>query len=526
MNDDKIHGPWFFGYLMLTAILCGGFVMVVEVLGSRVLGPFFGVGLFVWTSLIAVALLSLALGYWLAGIWADKREHPDNLYAIIFIAGLLVLLTPFIKVPVLALCMPLGLRWGAFVSTFILFGPSLFVLGCVSPYLIKIATKEFHSIGRTVGLFSAISTLGSTIGTVATGFFLIAYFHVDVIFALSSLVLISISVIYFVLFRKRYWFLLALLIPILSWPVYEPIDLIMSDGTHMQEVSDRSSYYGHIKVIDYTFGDKHVRDLLIDGLTQGGFDMVNRVSLYEYPYLMQVIPYGLHTEGERALIVGLGAGVIPMWYESKGVRVDAVEIDPVVVEIAQEYFDYKVSGETYVNDARYFLSNNQQRYDYIMMDVFNGDLTPGLLISLEAFKLVKRSLTDDGIFTINLIANIKDNTAGTHSVLNTLKLVFEHVNYYPIYKGRDTEITNVIVVAYNGKEKRLDHRTLSESHYYPGLRQTVMNSVMQPLTLAAPERTPIILRDDYNPLDTWDSETREAVRNNILQSRELSLLMN
>ena len=187
-HKEKIHSPWFFAYLMLTAVLCGGFVMVVEVLGSRVIGPFFGVGLFVWTSLIAVALLSLALGYWIAGYWADKREHPDYLFGIIIVGGLLVLLIPFLKGIVLELCMPLGLRWGAFTSTLLLFGPPLFVLGCVSPYLIKIATKEFHLIGRTVGRFYALSTLGSTVGTTATGFFLIANFRVDSVFVLSAAV--------------------------------------------------------------------------------------------------------------------------------------------------------------------------------------------------------------------------------------------------------------------------------------------------------------------------------------------------
>ncbi len=134
--------------------------MVVEVLGSRVVGPFFGVSLFVWTSLIAVTLIALAAGYAVGGFLADRRGTPSTLYAIIFAAGLLVLLIPMLKMPVLKLAMALGLRTGSFTATLVLFGPSLFLLGCVSPILVKIATRELANLGRTVGGFYALSTVG------------------------------------------------------------------------------------------------------------------------------------------------------------------------------------------------------------------------------------------------------------------------------------------------------------------------------------------------------------------------------
>lgn len=520
-SKEKIHSPWFFAYLMLTAVLCGGFVMVVEVLGSRVIGPFFGVGLFVWTSLIAVALLSLALGYWIAGYWADKRDHPDYLYGIVIVGGLLVLLIPFTKDWVLQLCMPLGLRWGAFSSTLLLFGLPLFVLGCVSPYLVKIATKEFHLIGRTVGRFYALSTLGSTVGTTATGFFLIANFRVDTIFVLSAAVLMGLGVIYFTLFRQRYWVALLLLLPVICWPTYQPMDKVAENGTRITEVGDRSSYYGHIRVLDYRYQDRHVRDMLIDGLTQGGVDMVSGLPLYEYPYMMQALPYGLNKEGKEALMIGLGAGMIPVWYERQGVRVDVVEIDPLVVEVAEEFFGFAVSGDVHINDARYFLSSNQKQYDYLLMDVFNGDLTPGLLISHEAFQLVKRSLKDDGIFSINLIADIQENTAGIHSILATLQTQFEHVSYYPVYHGEGQGITNIVVLAYNGSPKGLDYEVLDSMDYYPGLKQSVFNSITSPKVLADPQREIIVLRDDYNPLDTWDSAMREEVRSTIMRNQQI-----
>ena len=178
-------------FLLVTALVCGAAVMVIEVLGSRVVGPFFGVSLFVWTSLICVTLIALALGYWIGGILADRRGHPAELFLMIAASGLFVLLIPWIKSPVLEASMPLGLRTGAFVSTLVLFGPSLVLLGCVSPYLVKIASRTFANIGRTVGGLYALSTLGSVVGTGLTGFLLVAHFGVNQAFHAIGITLLG-----------------------------------------------------------------------------------------------------------------------------------------------------------------------------------------------------------------------------------------------------------------------------------------------------------------------------------------------
>jgi len=130
------HSKGFIAYLIVTAALCGALVMVIEVLGSRVIGPFFGASLFVWTSLITVAMIALAAGYAIGGRLSDQKSSPDWLYGIIMVSGVLVILTTVLKGVMLQMCLPLGLRWGALVSAMLLFGPSLFLLGCVSPYVV------------------------------------------------------------------------------------------------------------------------------------------------------------------------------------------------------------------------------------------------------------------------------------------------------------------------------------------------------------------------------------------------------
>ena len=73
--------------MMATAVLCGALVMAIEILGARLISPFFGVSLYVWTSLIGVTLVSLAGGYAVGGIVADRSGTPGRLYLIILLAG-------------------------------------------------------------------------------------------------------------------------------------------------------------------------------------------------------------------------------------------------------------------------------------------------------------------------------------------------------------------------------------------------------------------------------------------------------
>ena len=179
--------------------------MVIEVLGSRVIGPYFGVSLFVWTSLISVAMLALAGGYASGGFLSDRYPNPIGMYLIILCAGLLVLLIPALKSPVIEFTTSMGLRAGTFTASVILFGPSLFLLGCVSPYLVRIAANEMTQLGTTVGGFYAVSTLGSVVGTVITGFVLVAWMGVSAIFNLAGGILITLSVVYMLAARRFRW---------------------------------------------------------------------------------------------------------------------------------------------------------------------------------------------------------------------------------------------------------------------------------------------------------------------------------
>jgi hypothetical protein len=161
-------------YLYLIVVVSGAAVLAVKILGTRILSPFYGVSLFLWSALITVTLAALSLGYAVGGRWADKNATLSRLCTLVAGAGVWLLLIPWIKQPLLVLMESLGLRFAVLISAFVLFAPPLTLLGMVSPYAIKLKTASLNVVGRTTGSLYAMSNVLSVMSTALTYFFLIS----------------------------------------------------------------------------------------------------------------------------------------------------------------------------------------------------------------------------------------------------------------------------------------------------------------------------------------------------------------
>ena len=515
-------------YLLLTAGLCGAIVMLVQVLGSRVIGPFFGVSLFVWTSLITVTLVALALGYVFGGRLADRSNSPDMLYAIVLAAGVCVLLIPLLQTVVLKACGGLGLRVGSLVAASLLFGPALFLLGCVSPFLVRLLANEMKSLGRTVGGLYALSTAGSFAGTVTTGFFLIGTLGVSRIFLMAGLLLCVLGLTYFLAFRRsRVAAFSAALLPfsLMLAPVDSLPSKTLADGTQASVIEKRDSFYGNLRVVDYRSAAHYTRELVIDGLIQGGADVSSGLSVYEYPYLMQFLPRALHPAGRSSLVIGLGAGFVPRWYGARGIDTEVVDIDPQVADLARKHFDFPASIPVHIQDARRFLAQSQRRFDYIVLDVFSGDTTPGHLLSVEAMQLLGDRLNPQGVLAINLIGSLQRENFMTASVIRSLQTVFEQVQIHPL--SRDTtqaKSANLVVIAYRGAPREPNAALYAQEAIHPMARDLVIHALQNRFSF--PAGTPaMLLTDDFNPIDLRDLWMKEDVRKNILETTDPDILL-
>lgn len=177
--------------------LSGAVFLGLEIVASRVIAPFFGNSIYVWGSLISVFLLALSIGYFLGGILADRMPNFRTLSVIIFLAGLLVLLVPFIHESLGLLIS--GLDWDLrfavlFAVSAYFLAPSI-LMGMVSPYIVKLNTKELSVLGQSAGNVYAISTLGSITGALLVSFVLITAFGTRAILWGSGLTLLFIAML-------------------------------------------------------------------------------------------------------------------------------------------------------------------------------------------------------------------------------------------------------------------------------------------------------------------------------------------
>lgn len=510
-------------FVLITAAITGALVMAIEVLGARAVAPFFGVSLFVWTALIAVTLLALSVGYLIGGILADrKNSSPGLLFGLIGAAGVLVLLIPLVKVPVFQATLPLGLRWGTLTSATILFGPPLFLLGCVSPYVVRLATQEWNRLGRTVGLLYALSTAGSVFGTLITGYYVIAAWGVSRAFQVVGIMLLVLAAIYFAVFRGR---LAVLLLPVLALAagvvVPKASNATMPDGTQVNLIDTRDGFYGRVQVIEYKGAAAHTREMVIDALIQGGIDANTGQSVYAYPELLAHLALSANPHGKRALVIGLGPAIMPRLFSERGIETEIVDIDPTVVAVARTHFGLPYTLQVHLADARYFLTTNTSHYDYIVLDVFSGDTTPGHLLTREALELVRARLAPGGVLALNMVGSLGKDKFITVSVMRTLESVFPWIKVVPMFAPGD--VGNIEVVAGLG-EPLINVPFFNEIDAHPLARAALLKATTQP-PVTIDTQSGIILTDDYNPIDVLDLPMKEEVRRGILQSTPHALLL-
>ncbi len=177
--------------LAVIVFICGAAVMVLEIVGSRILAPYLGSSIIVWSSLIGIVLGSLSLGSWWGGKLADRNPSYRALAFIIFLAAVFTAAIAFSKASTLDTLQHYAgsIHLASSLATLILFAPPSVLLGMVPPYAVRLKIRDLQEAGRTVGGLYAISSVGSIFGTFLTGFVLIASFGSTNILFILALVL-------------------------------------------------------------------------------------------------------------------------------------------------------------------------------------------------------------------------------------------------------------------------------------------------------------------------------------------------
>jgi len=162
--------------LYLLSFIEGACVMAAELLGAKMLAPFFGASLYVWSTVLAITLGGLASGYFAGGRLSNKDNSSKLLFYIILLAAAFLALMPFSAKFLLHYLTTVSLLPALLIASMVFLLPPVFLMGMVSPLLISAIAKDEKESGRVAGSIYAISTCGGILATFLLGFYIIPEF--------------------------------------------------------------------------------------------------------------------------------------------------------------------------------------------------------------------------------------------------------------------------------------------------------------------------------------------------------------
>jgi Spermine/spermidine synthase domain len=470
-------GPPAGAWLYVVVFLAGAALMGFELVGSRLLAPYFGNSIYVWGSLIGVFLAALSVGYAVGGRVADRFPTAGTLASVLALAAVLTAVVTVAYEPVqdgVVRWNP-GIRLNPLISAVVLFGPASVLMGMVSPFAVRLSATALHRMGSTAGTLYGLSTVGSIAGTLGTSFWLIGNMGSESVVLVMAGALAVCAVICAVAAaggRAIAGAAAAALVvlgfagsgvaggrgelsvrtgsnsPVLKAAGFREEFEPSPGGT--ERLRDDSQYH-RIRVVDYPQGIESgrgpARMLHFDNSMQAAVELTadgkpdnDAPPLFSYLSAIDLLPT-MRPDAERALFVGLGSGAAPMRLRQlmPGVEIDVVEIDPAVVEAAEEWFGYgDPSGhiDTFVGDGRSWLAASDEQYDIVMVDAYYADSIPFHLATREFLEVVRDHLTPDGVVHANLIGAVEGRRSNLmRSYVKTYGAVFDEIEVYPVTVG-------------------------------------------------------------------------------------------
>lgn len=424
------------GELYVTVFVAGMATLAVEFTTSRMLQTVFGTSNIVWANVIGLVLLFLTLGYFLGGRIADRRPQATPFYWLVSIAGFssvffLLLTSIVLRQAASALA---AVNVGAVLSSLIIVLLSLAVpitlLGCISPYAIRLGVRDVGEAGRISGRIYAVSTWGSLLGTYLPVLIVIPLAGTRVAAVIFGSVLLLAGLIGLWRSRRPAPYV-TLLMPV----ILIPIVLTWTSGgikAYPDQIYEEESAYNYVQVIRRS--DCNYL-LLNEGQAYHSFycdgGRVPRVSVWS---IMLAAPFFNSAEEPLVLndmaVIGLAAGTIAKQFTQVfgDVDIDGIELDPAIVDVGREYFALNEPNlNVIVGDGRYELNQLDRRYDLITLDAYKVPYIPWHLTTREFFGEVKVHLSDNGIIAINVGRGPTDRRL-VEALTSTLLAVFPSVH--------------------------------------------------------------------------------------------------
>lgn len=477
---------------------------------GRIMAPYVGVSLYTWTSIIGVVLAGISIGAYLGGLIADRYPRPSTLGWLLFLSGVGALIIAPLTNLIGAAQFNTSLMLRILILTAAIFFMPSCILGMISPVVVKLTLNNLDNTGNIVGKIYAFSTLGSILGTFATGFFLISWMGTRNILLTMGIILIVSAVIFGEFFMKKrsmaiFGVVLAFLLGAFHGYAFKPQ---LDPQTYLYK---ESNYYTlKLRKTHSDHGRKTLEALIIDNLTHSYTDL-NDPCHIEYSYLKMYDEFLTWRQSDRrpikTLFVGGGGYTFPRYLEKKypDAEIDVVEIDPEVTKVVFDHLGIPKDTRirSFNEDGRWFVMNQRQRqvYDFIFLDAFNDLSIPYHLTTKEFAAQLEPLLKKDGLILANLIDDVQKGLF-LPSYVKTLEAVFGkgHVAVVIPFSGNTPVGISTCIVAAGPQKINIDDFSKKIKAIKGG---QMVSSVPPPdlLRLDTDKRYAVILTDDYVPVD-------------------------
>ena len=442
-------------FLYFLSFLEGGSVMVCELVGAKMLAPFFGTSLYIWASVLGLTLLGLTAGYFLGGVLSKKYANDERLlFWVLVTAGLFLVLMPINSQWIMNATIDMSLQTGAIISLMLFMFPPLVFMGMTSPIIINLLTQDADSAGNSAGNVYAISTLGGILLTFLMGFYFIPEFGVSKPVVITGIMLAILPAISLIKQKQKTAGVLMLLLFVIGgWKIGQPKQY----PENYKVLYESEGILGQVKVVDHpsyeiTPDARMGRGLVVNNTLQTyvGLDHNLQYSIWSwanyFPTAASIFP-----KGSKVLLLGLGGGTIVKQFNRLGYEVDVVEIDKRIWDVSVEYFNMPPSTNVIIDDARHYLKISKNKYDIIIFDTFLSESVPEHLMTLEGFADARRLLNPDGMIMANFYGFIKGDVGkAARSVYKTFLSSGFQVE---ILATPGTEDTRNLIFLASGEEK-------------------------------------------------------------------------
>ena len=425
-------------FLYLTEFFAGMSVMAVELGASRLMAPYFSSSQIVWTIIIGTIMIAMALGNIYGGRSADKNPNPDKLYGRIMVAAIWIALIPVVgKYVILAISGILiftvnnnFLIIAGFVACMVIFVFPLFLLGTVTPSLVKFTVDNLDDNGKLVGNLNASNTIGSIIGTFVPTFISIPAVGTSITFLIFAGILLALTIVYFVSDKANFLKAWKLWISILIFLV-----CVLSGHNNSFAFWQNDLVYEGESIYNYLQVSEDDSQVILSTNVLFGVQSVYKKEkgltgmYYDYAMAAPLMADANNRDSINILILGNGSGTYATQCERyfKNVNIKGVEIDEKITDLAVKYFELPEDVEVTTYDGRAYLNAIDEKYDVIMVDAYQDITIPFQMSSLEFFELVREHLTEDGVMVVNL--NMRGSTEGdiNQYLADTISNVFSEV---------------------------------------------------------------------------------------------------